>query len=838
MCCPARIGGTTIIDHCKLPPMPMKQRNPLMKTALQAWVFLLFSSLFAFAQAASLGRLTVLSSLGQPLRAEVELLDVADEEEAAGLAVALAPVEAYRRSGLDYPAFLQGLDIAVVQEGERRFARIRSAQPVSEPYIGLLLELASGQDRKGREYALTLDTAERTSLRSAPLSSAASMERLSRQQRVERLFTRNIPAEAARPDAVLGDGESQKKPAASRYVVARGDTLSKIAARLGRRDISLEQMLVALYRNNPQAFLDNNMNLLKEGASLAIPDVADGADVSRSEARSVVRLHAANFSDYSQKLAGMVRRASPRSSPAGGQVAEGRISAQVKEQPTPASRLPDRLELSKARPDEQQAGMTVEEKVAITQAVEENRHRIVELEKNVGELKSLLEIVSETGSAITRPLQGEADKKAGLKEKVPPVADKAGKRAGATAQASGKDDGKASPASGEQEAVAGAKEGVDPKQTLATALPKADAAKGEEEADDADEGGDASDYDDEEDDEDEEDGAASAEKREGRLGLNNRLVWMVAAGVTALLLALIVLLMLLRRKKPVAPVKAAVQEDKPDEGQEEEANPNIISGREYLENLPRPDMDEDEADSETAYSGDDADGVATEAETGEFEAVTFPQVEEVLPDASEEEPEIEQGTEQEMVDAPASGSEAGEEEPFVSLDQASVEKEEETVQAAAPPDGMELPEALTEEAALPEEENGMAMAEAVDEAGEATEEETDGAFQPDASAAVEETEAPEGVDNAEKSRSMELDLSDIDLSAATEDGGDGLTDTAVPTSEANADAAEAEMAAKLELAMAYLDMKDKDGARELLEEVMAKGTPQQAEEAAQVMQSL
>lgn len=825
VCCPARIGEITrIIDHCKLLPMPMKQRNPFVRIALQAWVFLLFSALFAFAQAASLGRLTVLSSLGQPLRAEVELLDVADGE-AAGLAVALAPMEAYKRSGLDYPAFLQALDIAVVQEGERRFARIRSAQPVSEPYIGLLLELASGQDRKGREYALTLDTVERTSLRSAPLSSAASMERLSWQQRVERLFTRTIPANAARPDAVLGNDEGQTKQTASRYVVARGDTLSKIAARLGRRDISLEQMLVALYRNNPGAFLDNNMNLLKEGASLTIPDVADGADVSRSEARSVVRLHAANFNDYSQKLAGMVRRSSPRSSPATGQVAEGRISARVKERPTPASRLPDRLELSKARPDESPSGMTIEEKVAITQAVEENRHRIVELEKNVGELKSLLEIVSETGSAITRPLQGKADEKAAMKEKVPPAADK---HEDATAQASGKKKGKASDA----EAVA--KEGVDPNQTLATAPPKDAAAKGQEESDDEDEG-DASDYDDadEEDNAEDENGEASGEERRDWYGLG-RLVWMVAAGVTALLLVLIVLLVRLRRKKPAVPAKVAVPEEAPlYEAPEEDVNPNIISGREFLENLPKPDMDEDEADSETAYSEDDADGVAAEEGTGEFEEVAFPQVEGALPDAFEEEPE----TEQETADAPASGEDAGEEEPFVSLDQASVEKEEETVQDAAPPDGMELPEALTEEAALPEEENEMAGAEVFAEAGKATEEETDDVFLPDASVAVEESETPEA-DNAEKARSMELDLSDIDLSAATEDAGDGLTDAAVPSAEANADAAEAEMAAKLELAMAYLDMKDKEGARELLEEVMAKGTPQQAEEAAQAMQSL
>ncbi|MCM1511869.1 MAG: hypothetical protein NC112_01945 [Oxalobacter formigenes] len=815
-----------------------------MKRALQAGVCLFLFALCAFSQAASLGRLTVLSSLGQPLRAEVEILDAAGDE-AANLAVALAPAEAYKRSGLDYSSLLQTLDITVVQEGERRFARIRSAQPVSEPYIGLLLELAAGQARKGREYALTLDAAERTSLRSAPLSSAASLERLSRQQRVERLFTRNIPADAARPAAVLGSQESQKtleKPAASRYVVARGDTLSKIAARLGRRDISLEQMLVALYRNNPGAFLDNNMNLLKEGAPLSIPDVDDGENISRSEARSVVRLHAANFSDYSQKLAGMVRKSSSRSTPAAGPVAEGRISAQVKEQPTPASRLPDRLELSKVRPGEQPSGMTVEEKVAITQAVEENRHRIVELEKNVGELKNLLEIVSESGAAFARPAQTPADMKAGGQKKTPPATDKTAKGRDATPVSDGRKDVSVSDAG---DTGAGEKEGIDPNQTLAGTPEKA--ASSEEKKKAADENEDESSYDDEDDDEDDDeneneengDNEASGGKRQGQYGLNNRLVWLVAAGVTALLLALIAGLAVMRRKKAAVQAKASMREETALREEPEEAlNPNIISGREFLENLPAPDLDEDAAGGEASDSVEgvnEADEAAAEGAAGEFEEVEFPQVEESLQDESDEVLEAGQETEPEADDVPSFG-EGGEDEPFVSLDQASVENEVlsqeagETVQAALPPDSMALPEALTEEAVLPEEEREAFGAEALADVGNAAENETDKTSQD----ALEEAAAEE-VDNTEKARALELDLSDIDLSAVAEDGG---ADVAGLQADTDAGTAEAEMAAKLELAMAYLDMKDKDGARELLEEVMEKGTPRQAEEAAQAMQSL
>lgn len=826
---PGRMGDNLTIDNCKLLPMPTKQRYPLMKRVLQAWVFLLFSALFAFSQAASLGRLTVLSSLGQPLRAEVELRDVTDDE-ADGLAVALAPVEAYKRSGLDYPALLQTLDITVVKEGERRFARIRSDQPVSEPYIGLLLELATGQERKGREYALALDTAERTSLRSAPLSSVASLERLSRQQRVERLFTRAAPADAARPDAVLGSQEGQTKPATSRYVVARGDTLSKIAARLSRRDISLEQMLVALYRNNPEAFLDNNMNLLKEGASLSIPDVDNGADVSRSEARSVVRLHATNFSDYSQKLAGMARRSSPRSAPTAGQVAEGRISAKVKETPTPASRLPDRLELSRARPDESQSGMTAEEKVAITQAVEENRHRIVELEKNVGELRSLLEVVSETGSAMTSPAQEQATDKAGAPEKTLSTTAKTDKKADTATAPDGE---QKSAASDTEEAIPADKADADANRTLEKAAASKEEAKADEKDEKNEEEAASDDSDeDEEGTAEKENSKVSDKEHQNGYDLNNRLVWLVAAVVTLMVLALIAWLFLLRRKKRVAPIKTPVQETVRHEKPEEVFNPNIISGREFLENLPKPDMMDDEENTVESIK-EDAPLAEPDGETADEDA-SF-QVEEAPKEAAKEAQE----TEPEMAKALSSVEKGEQEDAFVSLDQASVEgdkEEPESVSDAAPPENMALPDAQTDEAAF-KAENAAIEAEALTDVDNEAKEDAESANQPDMPAVSVKEMANAQDDNAEKARSLELDLSDIDLSAAAEEGDEDLANVA-KDQEGNAGAAEAEMAAKLELAMTYLGMKDKEGARELLEEVIAKGTPQQAEEAAQAMQSL
>ncbi|NLC24600.1 MAG: hypothetical protein GX776_09100, partial [Oxalobacter sp.] len=565
--------------------MPTEQRYRFVTSALKVLFFLFFSVTLSFAHAANLGRLTVLSSLGQPLRAEVELTSITPEE-ASSLAASLAPGEAYKRSGIDYTSLLQALNISVEKDGDRYFVSIRSTQPVNEPYIGILLELSTDSERKGREYVIMLDPAEWTNLRSAPLSSAASMQRLSRQQRAGRLSSQAFPVTAVRPASVIPEKEKRES---TDYVVSRGDTLSKIAGRLGERNISLEQMLVALYRNNPDAFLDNNMNLLKEGAVLSIPQAADAGDVSRMDARRIVRLHAANFRGYSHRLAGMVQKSAPRTTAKTGPVAEGKVSASVREQASPVSKMPDRLELSKARQDAVSAGITVEEKNAMNRAIEDANRRITELEKNVSELRNLLEIVSKNGTALTKPAEAVSGQEAQIPETQPeavkpedaqPKAEEPAKTDVDSPQTATGTIEK-TPASDTDASSEEKKAAIDPGQTLAGK--KAQVSK-------------KSDKDDDDEDEDDQD----AKKKPGFL---SGAVWYVAAGVTLALLVLIILMLRMRRKKPAPPAPAPTPVAKPQEEKAEDAaNPNIISGRDFLESITgREVVDEEEDEDEESY---------------------------------------------------------------------------------------------------------------------------------------------------------------------------------------------------------------------------------------------
>lgn len=796
--------------------MPTEQHYRFVTSALKALLVLFFSVTASFSHAATLGQLTVLSSLGQSLRAEIELTSVTPEE-ASSLAASLAPAEAYKRSGIDYTSLLQSLDISVEKEGERYFVSIRSAQPVNEPYIGVLLELAADGERKGREYVIMLDPAEWTNLRSAPLSSAASMQRLSRQQHAGRISSRALPASAVRPASVIPDKEVPPGTHTStEYVVSRGDTLSKIAGRLGIRDISLEQMLVALYRNNPEAFLDNNMNLLREGAVLSIPPAADAGDVSRPDARRIVRLHAANFHGYSQRLAGMVQKSAPRATAKTGTVAEGKVSASVKEPPAPVSKMPDRLKLSKAAPGAASAGITAEEKAAMNRAIEDANSRITELEKNVSELRGLLEIVSKNGTALTRPAQAiseSQDKTPGTQPEAvtPPAKPKAEEPAKTDAQSPQTATGTVEKTpSSETDASSAEKVGIDPDQTLAGK--KAEASK---KTDDENDEGDEDE--DEEDDDEEED----TKKKQGFFG---NAIWYIAIGVTLAILVLIILMLRKRRKKPQprasAPAPVPVVTLPEEEPEEDDINPNIISGRDFLESVTgREVIDDEDDDNEDAYrpmmDDEDEDGDEPPARYEDDEVL-----EEIVSTPEKEEP-------QDVVAAePLSEQEEDEEEPQELL----FEPQEMLEETGPESEGEE--EVIQE--VIPEEEEELIP----DEPEPVADEEDDVTLAlDDSEEPEEEVILPEDGEDDEPAP-LELDLSDINLEPEADEEEAELPDMAALTEDEKPEPYNAEMAAKLELAQAYLDMKDKEGARELLDEVIERGTPRQINEAQQLRQYL
>jgi pilus assembly protein FimV len=381
--------------------------------------------LFSNAGAAGLGKLTVLSSLGQPLRAEIELTTVA-REEAGGLAARLASPDAFRQAGIDFNAALTSLRFAVEQRGDKQIVRVTSPQPLNEPFVDMLLELSGPNGRLVREYTFLLDpadlrTAQAPQVAPAPVpnqagrnaqqgqqgqqgqsdAGAASSAASPRPTDMARVTRPAAPASPAAPGAPAA--QAPRAPAATsaapdtgggEYRVRPGDSLARIAGQYKSPGISLDQMLVAMFRNNPDAFANNNMNRLKAGQIINVPSTETARAVDAAEARGVVVAQSADFNNYRNKLAGQVAGAAPQKSADARQSAGGKITATVEEKATPANESKDKLKLSNTTTGQGDKGAlaTGEDKIAKEKAVAEASARVKELEKNVTDLQKLLEV--------------------------------------------------------------------------------------------------------------------------------------------------------------------------------------------------------------------------------------------------------------------------------------------------------------------------------------------------------------------------------------------------------------------------------------------------------------
>ena len=448
--------------------------------------------------AAGLGRLTVQSALGQPLRAEVEVTSLS-REDAQSLAAKLASPDAFRQAGLEYNPALNGLRFAIEPRGERTFLKITSNQPINEPFVDMLVELSWASGKLLREYTFLLDPPEgraavtpqadaaaRTAEPAAPVTGPGAAPRAGARPPAQ-TATRPAPApRAAAPEAPNAPAPKVEPAAAGTAAggpvnVRRGDTLGRIAGTVRPEGVSLEQAMVAIYRANPSAFV-GNLNLLREGSRLDIPDAAGMSAIAPAEAGREVRVQATDFNNYRSRLA----QAAPKvDAPRAGQTASGAVSGRV--QDSARADTGDRLALSKpaAGAGGTAAGAVgaksgtsgVEQSVARDAAVKESEARIAELEKNVQDLRKLLDLRNRSMADMQRQLDASRAGQAAV----------SGAVAGATAQAGTANDpsasapaGAAAPASAAVSASAPAMESpatpAGPATTSDTAVAKSDQA--------------------------------------------------------------------------------------------------------------------------------------------------------------------------------------------------------------------------------------------------------------------------------------------------------------------------------------------------------------------------
>ncbi|MBL8201809.1 MAG: hypothetical protein JNK40_12615 [Chromatiales bacterium] len=238
------------------------------------------------AGALGLGEITLRSALNQPFVAEIPVT-AESADELSRLTVQLAPPAAFERFGLDRPRFLDDLSFQVQREGSRAVVRVTSAKPVSEPFISLLIDVGWPQGRLLREYTVLLDPPAFAAARDA--SPAAAPPAAAGPEAAAPAIRRE-PAASSAPAAATATGSVSVGADGNVYGPVRpNETLWGISERLrASGDVSVNQMMVALYRANPEAFA-GNINRLRRGAILRVPTGSEVAGISSREATSEVR---------------------------------------------------------------------------------------------------------------------------------------------------------------------------------------------------------------------------------------------------------------------------------------------------------------------------------------------------------------------------------------------------------------------------------------------------------------------------------------------------------------------------------------------------------------------
>ena len=340
------------------------------------------------AAALALGRLSVQSGLGEPLRAEIDIPEI-NAAEADSLRATLASPEAYRASGLEYHPALNGVRMSLQKRPDgRSYLRVTSDRPVNDPFLDLVLEANWASGRTVRDYTLLLDPPSQRPAAAAPSVAAAPVVTAPvvpaapvRPQAITRPAAAPVAPAAPRPPAQAAAPAVRTAPSDKSLTVQRGQTASKIAGDYKPANVSLDQMLLALLRANPNAFVNGNINRLRAGAVLTVPDQNEIAAVPAGTAKQQLTAQSKDFNDYRNKLAGVA----PGVQVAGAdRSASGQVQTQVEDK-KPAAAASDKLTLSKKATV--QGG--TEDKIAQDARAKDASTRIAELSKNINELNRI-----------------------------------------------------------------------------------------------------------------------------------------------------------------------------------------------------------------------------------------------------------------------------------------------------------------------------------------------------------------------------------------------------------------------------------------------------------------
>lgn len=408
--------------------------------------------------ALELGRLQLQSAIGEPLRAEVEI-SKSLPDELRSLRVQLASPESFRRAGMEFNPALRGVTATVKTTANGvSFIALSGREAVQDNFIDLVIESQWATGNLIKNYAVLLNAVnDKGSAASSAAAPAVQLPVLSNSTEINaartaaasnRLNPSSVELNAQKVPVYRFDPVENRPPAVKSLTpatasstptptsgigqpsfradtapalqaipralpgnqdgdtvtVLRGDTASRLAMRYLMPNISLDQMLLAMLKANPDAFIQDNVNLIKAGAVLRMPSADEASKTSQGEARQIVIAQTRDFSEYARRLADSPLVVDSRNT----REMTGKVGIDVQ---NTDGQVPQEDKLTLSKP---QIGTDSDEaNLALQREKQDNAAKLVSLNQNLKDLQALASKTPDASSApaatdtpLTLPMSG------------------------------------------------------------------------------------------------------------------------------------------------------------------------------------------------------------------------------------------------------------------------------------------------------------------------------------------------------------------------------------------------------------------------------------------------
>ena len=364
-------------------------------------LFLLFTLLFPLmGHTLQLGKIVVTSSQGQPLNAEIELM-LTPGEDTSKLQTSLASKENYESQGIERLAIHNNISVEL-QKNEKGFTvlKLKSIQPVPDPFLDLLIQVDSAKGRNYREYTVLLDPPETPIIQQEKIVAVDKTEPLpvSEKKEVRESVDKNkVALEKDTKNNLKSLDKNKLSDLSSKSITVKPtDTIYKIARENKIPGITTEQMVIGIFNLNELAFTNKNINGLEVGQKIVLPTKDDFMNLSHAKAMAEIKIQSAQWNKFSTKAAAAVAD-SPKISTPKSETPSTPATVIQTQSASPAPRIKltgDTLGNDKNSKEvvQKEINQINDDKTALEKNIKDAEQKIALLEKELADAKKILAV--------------------------------------------------------------------------------------------------------------------------------------------------------------------------------------------------------------------------------------------------------------------------------------------------------------------------------------------------------------------------------------------------------------------------------------------------------------